>query len=210
MPSLATTNRFQQIDQKSLQTFMALSDLGLGHVRDYHGLKRVSILNVVIVAPCCTSWRGWRSASAKYNEPPKRWAKKSPTTNASAWREWVKSLRPCTWGWTAPACRCAPRKSPAASASNRMALPKLARPRSSPCGPRNRGMRKVRRCETQDRSLIRPPSKSPPRWTPASTDPISPNVCCEKRRGEASPKRQDARCWAIDRKSTRLNSSHLG
>src|ERR1039457_4091603 len=49
MPSLATTNRFQQIDQKSLQTFMALSDLGLGHVRDYHGLKRVSILNVVIL-----------------------------------------------------------------------------------------------------------------------------------------------------------------
>src|ERR1019366_742542 len=49
MPSLATTNRFQQIDQKSLQTFMALSDLGLGHVRDYHGSKRVSILNVVIV-----------------------------------------------------------------------------------------------------------------------------------------------------------------
>src|ERR1019366_1734198 len=48
MPSLATTNRFQQIDQKSLQTFMALSDLGLGHVRDYHGLKHVSILNVVI------------------------------------------------------------------------------------------------------------------------------------------------------------------
>src|ERR1039457_4335713 len=49
MPSLATTNRFQQIDQKSLQTFMALSDLGLGHVTDYHGLKRVSILNVVIL-----------------------------------------------------------------------------------------------------------------------------------------------------------------
>src|ERR1035441_7395823 len=52
MPSLATTNRFQQIDQKSLQTFMALSDLGLGHVTDYHGLKRVSILNVVILKLC--------------------------------------------------------------------------------------------------------------------------------------------------------------
>src|ERR1035438_10287730 len=49
MPSLATTNRFQQIHQKSLQTFMALSDLGLGHVRDYHATKRVSTLNVVIL-----------------------------------------------------------------------------------------------------------------------------------------------------------------
>src|ERR1035438_6623608 len=49
MPSLATTYRFQQIDQKSFQTFMALPDLGLGHVRDYHGSKRMSILNVVIL-----------------------------------------------------------------------------------------------------------------------------------------------------------------
>src|ERR1022692_4863735 len=50
MPSLATTNRFQQIDQKSIQTFMALSDLTVGHTRGYHGSKPVSILNVVILA----------------------------------------------------------------------------------------------------------------------------------------------------------------
>jgi hypothetical protein len=37
MPPLAATNRFQQIDQKSFQTFMALSDLTVGHARDYHG-----------------------------------------------------------------------------------------------------------------------------------------------------------------------------
>src|ERR1019366_2709279 len=39
MPPLATTNRLQQINQKSFQTFMALSDLSLGHARDYHGSK---------------------------------------------------------------------------------------------------------------------------------------------------------------------------
>ena len=34
--------------------------------------------------------------SAKCNEPPKRWAPKSLPTNAPAWKEWEKSLRPCT------------------------------------------------------------------------------------------------------------------
>src|ERR1035438_9403994 len=52
MPSLATTNRFQQIDQKSIQTFMALSDLTVGHIRGYHGSKPMSILNVVILVRC--------------------------------------------------------------------------------------------------------------------------------------------------------------
>jgi hypothetical protein len=52
------------------------------------------------------------------------------------------------WGWMAPACRCAPPKSPAAPASRWMAPRKPARPRWSRCGARNRGMRRVGRCGT--------------------------------------------------------------
>src|ERR1035438_5654239 len=60
MPSLATTNRFQQIDQKSIQTFMALSDLTVGHIRGYHGSKPMSILNVVILVRCPRiNWTGF-------------------------------------------------------------------------------------------------------------------------------------------------------
>jgi hypothetical protein len=33
MAPFAAANRFQQIDQKPVQTFMALSDLGIGHAR---------------------------------------------------------------------------------------------------------------------------------------------------------------------------------
>ncbi len=83
------------------------------------------------------------------------------------------------------------------SASSRTALPKPARPRSSRCGLRNRGMRTVSRYVIQDRSLIRPPSKAPPPQTPASNDPTSPNACCEKPRGEGSPRRPDARRWGM-------------
>src|ERR1019366_7660781 len=49
MPPLATTNGFQEIDQKSIQTFVALSDLGLGHARAYQHQTMMSILNVVIL-----------------------------------------------------------------------------------------------------------------------------------------------------------------
>src|SRR3981081_2530535 len=50
MPPLTTTDRFQQINQKSFPTFMALSDLGLGQAGDSHGSKHLSILNFVILA----------------------------------------------------------------------------------------------------------------------------------------------------------------
>src|ERR1035438_458025 len=52
MPPLATTNGFQEIDQKSIQTFVALSDLGLGHARAYQHQTMMSILNVVILGKC--------------------------------------------------------------------------------------------------------------------------------------------------------------
>jgi hypothetical protein len=66
-------------------------------------------------------------------------------TSASAWKEWAKSLPPCTWAWMAPACRCAPPKSPAGLVNSWMARPKPAKPRWSLCGPRNCGMRRVNR-----------------------------------------------------------------
>lgn len=103
---------------------------------------------------------GWRSASARCKERPKRWAPKSLPTNAPAWRDGAKSLRLCTWGWMAPACRCIPRKSLAGLANSRMAPQEPARPSSSPCGPRNRGTRRASRCGILGRSLIRPPLKS--------------------------------------------------
>src|ERR1039457_2144105 len=80
MPSLATTNRFQQIDQKSLQTFMALSDLGLGHVRDYHGLKLMSILNVVILV---TAIAAPKMMLTGFEEPPPRVPNLAPEHGSS-------------------------------------------------------------------------------------------------------------------------------
>ena len=39
--------------------------------------------------------------------------------------------------------------------------------------------------------------EAPPPWTPAPRDPSLPSACCAKRRGEASPRRRDAWCWAM-------------
>ncbi len=45
--------------------------------------------------------------------------------------------------------------------------------------------------------LIRLQSKAPLRWTPVPNDPTSPSACCERPRGEASPRRRDAQYWVM-------------
>ena len=79
---------------------------------------------------------------------PKAWDARSATMNVMWPNPSPPPHRPCTWGWTAPACRCARPRSKAAAASSRTVRPRPARSSWSPCGRPKRATNRAGRSAT--------------------------------------------------------------
>ena len=138
------------------------------------------------------SWPASGSTPNRSSASPKRWAAKSRPTNARGSSPHPARHRRCTWGLTAPACRCASPRWKAGAASSPTARPRPARSSSSPCGRRKHATPTASPNATPGRSATAPPSRARPAAPPTRCLPRSRNGRIAKRGGAASTPRRDA------------------